>query len=97
MDQNLTIQLTLCTSHIQGDQATFEILAQTFHYSQIMGLDVCARKPLIATCSMDKSVRIWNFETWYVGLKGNTCSCVSVFFPTNHVKKGLISFLMAIS
>ena len=56
MDQNLTIQLTLCTSHIQGDQAIFEILAQTFHYIQIIGLDVCARKPLIATCSIDKSV-----------------------------------------
>ena len=32
------------------------------HHSQL-GLDVCIRKPLIATCSLDRSVRIWNFET----------------------------------
>merc|ERR1719494_598157 len=26
-------------------------------------MDVCIRKPLIATCGLDKSVRIWNYET----------------------------------
>ena len=31
--------------------------------SLLLGLDVCIRKPLIATCSLDRSVRIWNFET----------------------------------
>ena len=31
--------------------------------SFLLGLDVCIRKPLIATCSLDRSVRIWNFET----------------------------------
>jgi WD40 repeat protein len=49
---------------LQGDQATFEVLAQAFHNGQILGLDVCIRKPLIATCSLDRSVRIWNFENW---------------------------------
>ncbi|XP_052776281.1 cilia- and flagella-associated protein 57-like isoform X2 [Mya arenaria] len=56
--------ITLSSADIgKGDQAQFEVLAQAFHYGQIMGLDVCARKPLLATCSMDKSVRIWNYET----------------------------------
>ncbi|KAL4237175.1 Cilia- and flagella-associated protein 57 [Mactra antiquata] len=56
--------ITLSSADIgKGDQAHFEVLAQAFHYGQIMGLDVCARKPLIASCSMDKSVRIWNYET----------------------------------
>lgn len=56
--------ITLSSADIgKGDQAQFEVLAQAFHYNQILGLDVCARKPLIATCSMDKSVRIWNYET----------------------------------
>lgn len=63
-DLSQLYSITLSSADIgKGDQATFEILAQSFHYSQIMGLDVCVRKPLIATCSMDKSVRIWNFET----------------------------------
>ncbi|XP_022105499.1 cilia- and flagella-associated protein 57-like [Acanthaster planci] len=47
----------------QGDLATFELLAQPFHYNMITGLDVCCRKPLIATCSIDRTVRIWNYET----------------------------------
>lgn len=49
-----------------GDQIYFETLAQSFHNGQVLGLDVCIRKPLIATCSSDKSVRIWNYETWYI-------------------------------
>ena len=24
-------------------------------------MDVCVRKPLVVTCGMDKSVRIWNY------------------------------------
>jgi WD40 repeat protein len=59
---SLTIRYCL----LQGDQATFEVLSQAFHSSQVTGLDVCIRKPLIATCSLDGSVRIWNYETWYV-------------------------------
>ncbi|XP_071118876.1 cilia- and flagella-associated protein 57-like [Haliotis cracherodii] len=56
--------LTLSSADLgKGDQATFEVLAQSFHNSQIMGLDVCIRKPLIATSSLDRSVRIWNYET----------------------------------
>ncbi|XP_071953862.1 cilia- and flagella-associated protein 57-like isoform X1 [Antedon mediterranea] len=46
-----------------GDQATFELLSQPFHFGTISGSDVCIRKPLIATCSVDRSVRIWNYET----------------------------------
>ncbi|XP_028390638.1 cilia- and flagella-associated protein 57-like [Dendronephthya gigantea] len=47
----------------KGDQVTFELLCQSFHNGVITGLDVCIRKPLIATCSLDRSVRIWNYET----------------------------------
>ena len=55
----------------QGDLATFEVLAQAFHNGQILGLDVCMRKPLIATCSLDRSVRIWNNESWWaLGVAG---------------------------
>jgi len=46
-----------------GDTAEFEYLCQTFHENNVTGLDVCIRKPLIASCSMDRSIRIWNFET----------------------------------
>ncbi|KAM7541122.1 hypothetical protein Aperf_G00000038958 [Anoplocephala perfoliata] len=41
----------------------FRQAAQPFHEGQIVGLDICSRKPLIATCATDHTVRIWNFET----------------------------------
>lgn len=28
----------------------------------VTGLDVCMRKPLLATCSLDKAVRVWNWQ-----------------------------------
>lgn len=43
----------------------FDVLTFPFHRDAITGMDTCIRKPLIATCSMDKSVRIWNFESGY--------------------------------
>ena len=54
----------------QGDIATFELLSQSFHRGIITGMDVCIRKPLIATCGLDRSVRIWNYEAWWDFLWG---------------------------
>ncbi len=31
--------------------------------AMITGLDACARKPLIVTCGIDRSVRVWNYMT----------------------------------
>ena len=47
------------------DQAMFEPLTHSYHSGTITGLDVCIRKPLAATCSLDHSVRVWNYETKY--------------------------------
>ncbi|KAM4604692.1 cilia- and flagella-associated protein 57 [Polymixia lowei] len=47
----------------KGEQAHFEFLSHSFHSKAITGLSICTRKPLIATSSLDRSVRIWNFET----------------------------------
>ncbi|XP_077948631.1 cilia and flagella associated protein 57 isoform X2 [Gasterosteus aculeatus] len=41
----------------------FEFLSQSFHSKSITGVSVCIRKPLVATSSLDHSVRIWNYET----------------------------------
>lgn len=43
------------------EQPKYEHLIYDFHSSSITGLDVCVRKQLIATCSLDQSVRIWNY------------------------------------
>ncbi|BFZ16806.1 hypothetical protein BsWGS_19845 [Bradybaena similaris] len=63
-EQGQLYQLTLSGTELgKGEHAHFEILSQMFHTSPITGLDVCIRKPLIATCSTDHAVMIWNYET----------------------------------
>lgn len=37
-------------------------MSNSFHHTTITGTDVCIRKPLAATCSTDRSIRIWNYE-----------------------------------
>lgn len=56
---------------IQSDHAEFEYMNYSNHHSSITGVDVCIRKPIIATCSTDRSVRIWNFETGFILLNLN--------------------------
>lgn len=51
------------TDILKSEEMNFEPLAMPFHHMQITGLDVCIRKPLLATCGMDRSVRIWNYNT----------------------------------
>ncbi|ORX44505.1 WD40 repeat-like protein [Piromyces finnis] len=39
----------------------FSQLSLSYHTQGISALDICARKSLIATCSKDHSLRIWNY------------------------------------
>uniref|UniRef100_A0A8D2P8L7 Cilia and flagella associated protein 57 n=1 Tax=Zosterops lateralis melanops TaxID=1220523 RepID=A0A8D2P8L7_ZOSLA len=32
------------------------------HSNSVTGLDMCSWKPILATCSLDRSVRIWNYK-----------------------------------
>jgi len=36
---------------------------QEFHTNVVTGMSMCMRKPLIATSSLDKTIRIWNYVT----------------------------------
>eukprot|EP00944_MAST-04C_sp_MAST-4C-sp1_P009277 g9277.t1 len=40
--------------------------------AQITGMDTCSRKPLLVTCGVDRSVRVWNYVT-------NKCELVNYF------------------
>ena len=44
-----------------GESSGIVPAAQLFHSSMVVGLDTCLRKPLVATCSQDRSVRVWNY------------------------------------
>eukprot|EP00698_Gefionella_okellyi_P005561 TRINITY_DN15065_c0_g1_i1.p1 TRINITY_DN15065_c0_g1~~TRINITY_DN15065_c0_g1_i1.p1 ORF type:complete len:1237 (-),score=364.60 TRINITY_DN15065_c0_g1_i1:70-3780(-) len=41
----------------------FTVMFGGFHSGPITGLDVCLRRPLVITCSSDKSIRVWNYNT----------------------------------
>ena len=56
------LDLILC-GFPQGEAAHFEYLLYPLHSASITGLATCIRKPLIATCSLDRSIRIWNYES----------------------------------
>ena len=47
----------------QSTETRFDYIQGPFHKAEITGLDTCVRKQLIVTCSRDKTVSIWNYET----------------------------------
>ncbi|KAJ3327353.1 Cilia- and flagella-associated protein 57 [Blyttiomyces sp. JEL0837] len=53
--------ITLDADSSKGEEIKCDRLCQPFHFGTILGMDTCARKPLIATCGSDKSVRVWNY------------------------------------
>ncbi|XP_060629266.2 cilia- and flagella-associated protein 57 [Anolis sagrei] len=63
-NKNQVYLLSMSAAEIsKAEIAHFEYLNFPIHSSAVTGLDTCIRKPLVATCSLDKSVRIWNYET----------------------------------
>jgi len=56
-------QLSLLSSDLlKAEEApVFESVLTPFHTGPILGMDVCTRKPLVVTCGLDKSVRVWNY------------------------------------
>lgn len=49
------------TDILKTEEMNFEPLALPFHYLQVTGLDVCLRKPLVVSCGLDRTVRVWNY------------------------------------
>jgi WD40 repeat protein len=47
----------------KSEDVHFEQLTAPCHFQAVLGMDVCARKPLLLTCGLDRSVRVWNYFT----------------------------------
>lgn len=47
---------------LKVEDMNFEVLGGSYHSAPITGLDVCVRKPWLATCSTDRTVRLWNYQ-----------------------------------
>ncbi|KAJ3005843.1 Cilia- and flagella-associated protein 57, partial [Thoreauomyces humboldtii] len=60
-ETNQIYALMLAGTEVKGEESRFEMFSQPFHHGQITGCDTCIRKPLVVTCSTDRSVRVWNY------------------------------------
>jgi cilia- and flagella-associated protein 57 len=56
----------------KADERVCEAVCQPFHAGPVTGLDVCIRKPLIATCGKDRKIMLWNYQT-------NAVECAKTF------------------
>ena len=71
--------LSLASLEIHKDLRPIEPAFTPFHRGAILGLSTCIRKQLIATCGVDKSIRLWNYSTKSADLvKVFTEECFSV-------------------
>jgi len=68
LENNQLYALTLSSTDIlKEDAMNFELVSTAFHgpsangSCHITGLDTCIRKPLVVTCALDRSVRVWNY------------------------------------
>jgi len=73
LEDNTLVQIPFSVDRGNAeDKVEFQAVVQHFHSAKITGLDVCMRKSLLATCSLDKSVRVWNYLE-------HTLECEKVF------------------
>lgn len=59
-DSNQLIKVSLNLER-PGEDSKYEYLVSSFHSNTIFGLDLCVKKQIIATCSSDRTVRIWSY------------------------------------
>ena len=59
-NQILKVQINMERPH-EADR--YEYLISSFHSKSVIGMDVCIKKNIVATCSTDRTVRIWSFDS----------------------------------
>ena len=62
-DHNQIISVKINLEKPTDEAMPFDYLITSFHSKYINGLDTCIKKPMIATCSFDRTVRLWGFES----------------------------------
>ena len=48
-------------SRSSDDLQRYDYLISGFHSHPIFGMDVCLKKTIVATCSSDRTVRVWDY------------------------------------
>ena len=58
-----TLQLMSFALKSNKGKSEFQVFNHSFHNGSITGVDICQRKPLVVTCGVDRSIKIWNYLT----------------------------------
>ena len=58
-----TLQLMSFALKSNKGKSEFQVFSHSFHNGSITGVDICQRKPLVVTCGVDRSIKIWNYLT----------------------------------
>ena len=61
-DSNQIISVKINLDKPTDELMPYDYLVTSFHSKSIHGLDICIKKQIIATCSNDRSVRIWSYN-----------------------------------
>ncbi|NXL26795.1 CFA57 protein, partial [Glaucidium brasilianum] len=62
-NKNQLYMFTMLSTDLMKEKAAyFAYLTFPLHSAPITGMDICVWKPILATCSLDRSVRIWNYK-----------------------------------
>ena len=61
-ESNQIVKVEVSLERPSSPDTKYEYLISSFHSKPIYGLDVCIKKQLIATCSTDRTVRIWSYS-----------------------------------
>ena len=60
-ENNQIFKMAISLLDNKNVEAVYEYLVHPFHSRPISGMDVCIKKNLIATCSSDRTVKIWSW------------------------------------
>lgn len=67
---NRSIIYFFCLKNLSADRLNeFELLIENYHSDSITSFDMCVRKSWIVSCSLDRTVIIWNYETKSIDLR----------------------------
>ena len=69
LDKMITCITTAKQLFRLGNNRKPQELISNFHSKAIIGMDICIRKSLIATCSEDNTIRLWNYINKTLELK----------------------------
>ncbi|EIE19478.1 WD40 repeat-like protein, partial [Coccomyxa subellipsoidea C-169] len=59
MDNNQMYSLKLA-SNAQVEDMALKLVEQQYHCAEVTGADACVRRAVVATCSLDRTLRVWH-------------------------------------